>query len=72
MLETYYLIQCVIYRPLLKLVDKLLLVGVLQDEDVSKLLIMIDPETWDSEFDKGKMVTLFFLNAYFWRKKMSY
>lgn len=40
-------------RPLLKLVDRLLLVGVLRDEDVEKLLIMIDPETWDGSFDKG-------------------
>lgn len=41
-------------RPLLKLVDKLLLVGVLQDEDITRLLIMIDPQTWDAEFDPGE------------------
>lgn len=41
------------YRPLLKLVDRLLLVGMLTDEDVVKLLIMIDPETWDNSFQKG-------------------
>lgn len=29
-----------------------MLVGILKDEDVSKLLIMVDPETWDSTFDK--------------------
>ncbi|XP_042892542.1 ryanodine receptor-like isoform X4 [Penaeus japonicus] len=40
-----------LFVPLLKLVDKLLLVGVLQDEDITKLLIMIDPQTWDPEFD---------------------
>lgn len=40
-------------RPILKLVDRLLLVGVLTDEDVGKLLIMINPETWDPNFDKG-------------------
>lgn len=39
-------------RPLLKLVDRLLLVGMLKDEDVDKLLIMVDPETWDPTFDK--------------------
>lgn len=44
--------KCVI-RPLLKLVDRLLLVGMLRDEDVEKLLIMINPETWDPEFQKG-------------------
>lgn len=39
-------------RPLLKLVDRLLLVGMLSDEDVEKLLIMICPETWDPGFEK--------------------
>jgi len=34
-------------------VDRLLLVGMLRDEDVEKLLIMINPETWDPEFQKG-------------------
>lgn len=42
-------------RPLLKLVDRLLLVGILTDEDVIKLLIMFDPETWDETFEKGKL-----------------
>ncbi|XP_076069948.1 ryanodine receptor isoform X2 [Oratosquilla oratoria] len=41
-----------LFVPLLRLVDHLLLVGVLQDEDIQKLLIMIDPETWDAEFDR--------------------
>lgn len=41
-------------RPLLKLVDKLLLVGILQDDDIMKLLIMIDPRTWDPDFDPGE------------------
>ncbi|MCL4120159.1 UNVERIFIED_CONTAM: hypothetical protein GTU68_005471, partial [Idotea baltica] len=41
-----------LYVPLLKLVDKLLLVGVLKDEDVQKLLIMIDPENWEPDYDK--------------------
>lgn len=39
-------------RPLLKLVDRLLLVGMLSDEDVNKLLIMVCPETWDPSFEK--------------------
>lgn len=39
-------------RPLLKLVDRLLLVGMLSDEDVEKLLIMVCPETWDPTFQK--------------------
>lgn len=37
---------------MLKLIDRLLLVGILTDVDVQKLLIMIDPETWDPEFDR--------------------
>lgn len=44
------------YRPLCKLVDRLLLVGMLRNEDVFKLLIMINPETWDPTFDKGKLL----------------
>lgn len=44
-----------LHRPLLKLIDRLLLNGILSDEDVCKLLIMIDPETWDADFDgEGK------------------
>ncbi|KAI4471407.1 ran binding protein 9-related [Holotrichia oblita] len=41
-----------LFLPLLKLVDRLLLVGMLRDEDVYKLLTMIHPETWDETFDK--------------------
>ncbi|CAB3362502.1 Hypothetical predicted protein [Cloeon dipterum] len=41
-----------LFLPLLKLTDRLLLVGTLCDEDVEKLLIMIDPETWDPSYDK--------------------
>jgi ryanodine receptor 2 len=45
-----------VVRPLLKLVDRLLLVGMLTDENVVKLLIMIDPETWDESFQKGNFL----------------
>lgn len=41
------------FRPLLKLTDRLLLVGILTDEDIRKLLNMVDPETWDPTFDRG-------------------
>ncbi|XP_044016394.1 ryanodine receptor isoform X3 [Aphidius gifuensis] len=41
-----------LFLPLIKLVDRLLLVGKLRNEDVIKLLIMINPETWDPTFDK--------------------
>lgn len=43
------------FSPLIKLTDRLLLVGVISDEDVQKLLIMIDPETWNETFEKGKI-----------------
>ncbi|XP_017777975.1 PREDICTED: ryanodine receptor [Nicrophorus vespilloides] len=41
-----------LFRPLLKLTDRLLLVGMLNDDDVDKLLIMIHPETWCNTFEK--------------------
>ncbi|KAL5285595.1 hypothetical protein ACFFRR_007348 [Megaselia abdita] len=41
-----------LFLPLIKLTDRLLLVGVISDEDVQKLLIMIDPETWNETFEK--------------------
>uniref|UniRef100_A0A182IRU9 Uncharacterized protein n=1 Tax=Anopheles atroparvus TaxID=41427 RepID=A0A182IRU9_ANOAO len=41
-----------LFLPLIKLIDRLLLVGVITNEDVEKLLIMIDPETWDPLFQK--------------------
>ncbi|XP_035793575.1 ryanodine receptor-like isoform X15 [Anopheles albimanus] len=41
-----------LFLPLIKLIDRLLLVGVITNEDVEKLLIMIDPETWDPTFEK--------------------
>uniref|UniRef100_A0A336KLC6 CSON012070 protein n=1 Tax=Culicoides sonorensis TaxID=179676 RepID=A0A336KLC6_CULSO len=41
-----------LFLPLIKLIDRLLLVGVLTDEDIEKLLIMIDPETWNPKFEK--------------------
>ncbi|CAH2061836.1 unnamed protein product, partial [Iphiclides podalirius] len=41
-----------LFLPLIKLVDRLLLVGMMRDEDVEKLMIMINPETWDPTFDK--------------------
>lgn len=38
-----------LFVPLLKLLDKLLLVGVIQDDDLERLLILIHPTTWDAE-----------------------
>jgi ryanodine receptor 2 len=40
-----------LFRPLIKLTDRLLLVGVITDEDIGKLLLMINPETWDPTYD---------------------
>ncbi|KAJ8665342.1 hypothetical protein QAD02_007004, partial [Eretmocerus hayati] len=41
-----------LFLPLLKLTDRLLLVGLLRNEDIDKLLVMVHPETWDPTFDK--------------------
>ena len=46
-----------LHRPLIKLTDRLLLVGVILDADVEKLLFMIDPETWDPSYEKGTFLT---------------
>jgi hypothetical protein len=35
----------------------------IRDEDVEKLLMMINPETWDPTFEKGKR----FLQVYHWQ-----
>ena len=44
-----------LFGPLIKLVDKLLMAGVLSDEDVARMLIMIHPQTWDEGFEaEGK------------------
>jgi ryanodine receptor 2 len=40
-----------LFVPLVKLLDKLLMAGVLSDEDVARMLIMIHPQTWDEAFD---------------------
>merc|ERR550532_3658620 len=42
-----------LFVPLIKLLDKLLMAGVLSDEDVARMLIMIHPQTWDAAFDSG-------------------
>jgi len=44
-----------LFVPLLKLIDKLLLVGVIQDEDLERLLIVIHPNTWDPEKQKCRI-----------------
>jgi ryanodine receptor 2 len=41
------------YRPLFKVLDKLLLVGTMNESDVERLLIMIHPQTWDPTFDRA-------------------
>ena len=40
-----------LFVPLIKLLDKLLMAGVLSDDDVARMLIMIHPQTWDPSFD---------------------
>lgn len=41
-------------RPLLKLLDKLFMVGIINDEDLDRLLVMVDPQTWDPDKEKCK------------------
>lgn len=40
-----------LFVPLLKLIDKLLLNGYIEDNDLGSLLILIDPATFDNEYD---------------------
>lgn len=40
-------------RPIIKLADKLLLIGLLQDEELLVLLKLIDPENFDPDYDPG-------------------
>ncbi|UYV64348.1 RYR2 [Cordylochernes scorpioides] len=40
-----------LFVPIIKLVDKLLLIGFLEDYDLESLLILIDPETFDPEYN---------------------
>ncbi|CAG7824814.1 unnamed protein product, partial [Allacma fusca] len=47
-----------LFVPLLKLVDKLLMVGIIHDEDLARVLIMVDPQTWDPEKVKGKSINV--------------
>merc|ERR1712018_649095 len=42
-----------LFVPLFKILDKLLLCGVLSEENVEKILMMIHPQTWDPSFDRG-------------------
>jgi hypothetical protein len=61
-------VQCY-FRPLLKLVDCLLMVGMLTDEDVVKLLIMIDPGTWDESFQKGNFCMCIIIWDKSWKER---
>ena len=40
-----------LFVPLIKVLDNLLLVGILTESDVEKLLILIHPKSWDPTFD---------------------
>ena len=53
-----------LFVPLLKMIDKLLLVGVLEDDDVPQLLVLIDPETWDSSFDAQVLIIHCLINPF--------
>jgi ryanodine receptor 2 len=40
-----------LFVPLIKLADKLLLIGCINDQDLEWILILIDPETFDADYD---------------------
>lgn len=40
-----------LFVPLIKLADKLLLIGCIDDQDLERILILIDPETFDADYD---------------------
>ena len=40
-----------LFVPLIKLADKLLLIGCIDDQDLERILILIDPETFDPDYD---------------------
>lgn len=40
-----------LFVPLIKLADKLLLIGCINDEDLNALLLMVDPTTFNPEYD---------------------
>ncbi|XP_033625850.1 ryanodine receptor 2-like [Asterias rubens] len=42
-----------LFVPLLRLCDKLLVIGEFDDEDLKQLLILIDPTTFDENYKKG-------------------
>ena len=44
-------------RPLLKVIDNLLVMGMLTDDDLHQLLYLIDPETFDDSYSRGKHTT---------------
>ena len=40
-----------LFVPLIKLADKLLLIGCIDDQDLERILILVDPETFDPDYD---------------------
>ncbi|GFS76813.1 ryanodine receptor, partial [Nephila pilipes] len=40
-----------LFVPLIKLADKLLLIGLFQDEELQSMLRLIDPENFDPDFN---------------------
>jgi len=42
-------------RPILKILDNLLVMGLLTDDDMHQLLFLIDPETFDEGICRGNV-----------------
>ncbi|KAI1309033.1 Ryanodine receptor [Halotydeus destructor] len=47
-----------LFVPLIKMADKLLLIGCIDDADLNWLLLLIDPQTFDANYDAEKEGTL--------------
>ena len=47
-----------LYRPLLRVTDKLLAIGLLTDKDLDQLLCLIDPANFDNGYYSGTQITL--------------
>ena len=50
----YIMCNFLFNSPLLKVVDSLLVMGLLDDKDLHQLLCLIDPTSFDETYTRGK------------------
>ena len=46
------------FSPLIRVVDKLLMMGLFNDKDLNDLLILIDPVSFDPSYHRGQYVMI--------------